>query len=108
MSVSLVALGLFHGRRSPEEQLNDWGETGPVFQVTYVHVTYGCSPQLGLDGPDGEGEIPYVSDLLHYNGMYYGDWSVFPVDLLSTDPSLAARLTHFEQDKAAVPPTSTD
>jgi hypothetical protein len=38
-----VYLHLFHGRSSPDEELDDWGSDGPVIgPLNYVHITYAC------------------------------------------------------------------
>ena len=55
-----VAIELFHGRRHPEERLDNWGSQGPVFLVDYVHVTYAGDFKLGLPEPAGDGDLHYV------------------------------------------------
>ena len=76
-------LRLEHGRRDPEEALSDWGEDGPVFgPLRYCHITYMAT--IALCNLDGEATGPmtqtdpmhFVADLLYYDGMYYGDWSL--------------------------------
>jgi len=96
-----VAIELFHGRRHPDEHLEDWGAQGPVFLVDYVHVTYQGDLKLGLPEPAGDGDLRYVGDLVFYGGVYYGDWSVFPEALLEQSPDLKARLAHFDPALAA-------
>jgi hypothetical protein len=68
---------LWHGRNSPEENLDDWGFDGPTLgpfesvQGTYVaHLR--CHP---VRGP--EVELPYVEDLIQHEGKFYGDFTVF-------------------------------
>ena len=100
-----VGLELFHGRVSPDEELEGWGAAGPVFLVDYVHVTYWSDLKLGIDHPGGDGDLRRVDDLVYYDGMFYGDWSVFPLDLIATEKELAARVTLFEPAKA-VPPAN--
>lgn len=81
-----VYLHLFHGRNSPDEDMDDWGFNGPTIgPLNYVHTTY-CNHVkfeflsdedaeiFGLD-PDF-GELNIVEDLIVYEGKYYGDWSV--------------------------------
>ena len=101
-----VAIELFHGRRHPEERLDEWGSQGPVFLVDYVHVTYAGDLKLGLPEPAGDGDLHYVGDLLFYGGIYYGDWSVFPEGLLRRSPDLKARLVPFDPALAARPATT--
>lgn len=98
-----VAIELFHGRTSPDEQLETWGRQGPVFLVDYVHVTYGGDLKLGLPEPAGDGDLHYVDDLVYYDGIYYGDWSVFPEALLKREPEMKARLARFDASLAARP-----
>jgi hypothetical protein len=76
-------LHLFHGRKSPDEQLDDWGADGPYFgPLSCVHITYlsginivigkqSTGPMLGALDP-----LHFVEDLLYYDGMYYGDWEL--------------------------------
>lgn len=35
-----LVLTLFHGRRNPAEELDDWGFEGPQFRCAGLHVTY--------------------------------------------------------------------
>lgn len=98
-----VALELFHGRRHPGDELEDWGFQGPVLLADYVHATYGGDLKLGLPEPQGDGELHFVDDLVYYDGGFYGDWSVFPEALLQSDPQLAARLVPYEATKARHP-----
>ena len=91
-----VAIELFHGRTSPDEQLETWGRQGPVFLVEYVHVTYCGDIKLGLPEPAGDGDLHYVDDLVYYDGIYYGDWSVFPQALLRREAEISARVVRFD------------
>jgi hypothetical protein len=46
--MSSVYLELFHGRHSPDEELDDWGFEGPVFgPLPFVQVTYNSHVRLG-------------------------------------------------------------
>ena len=42
-------ISFFHGRTSPEEDLEDWGSIGPIVGPVKVSWTYGC---LKLHPPD--------------------------------------------------------
>jgi hypothetical protein len=101
-----VAIELFHGRRDPDEHLEDWGLQGPVFLVDYVHVTYAGDLKLGLPEPAGDGDLHYAEDLVFYGRVYYGDWSVFPAALLKRSADLKARLVPFDPALAARPATT--
>jgi hypothetical protein len=91
---------LFHGRTDPSEDLDNWGSKGPVFLVDYVHVTYRFDIKLGVPEPAGDGDLKFADDLVYYDGVYYGDWSVFPEALLNQEPELRLRLTTFDHKKA--------
>ena len=68
---------LYHGRKSPDEQLDDWGLDGPTFgPLDSVHQTYASTFQMhGKD--DKEGWLDFHDDLIIYEGVYYGDISVW-------------------------------
>lgn len=101
--MSQVAVELFHGRTSPDENLETWGRQGPVFLVKYVHVTYLCDIKLGIPQPAGDGDLRFVGDLVYYDGIYYGDWSVFPSALLEKEPELKSRFRRYNRIKAQPP-----
>jgi hypothetical protein len=91
-------LHLFHGRTTKDEELNGWGEDGPVLQIEGLHVTYANHVRVGVNGPYEDWfDLCFVEDLLYYDGMLYGDWSVFAK---GTDPDLEARAVPFNLDKA--------
>lgn len=70
-------LKLFHGRKDPVEQLNDWGEDGPVFgPFPFFHTRYGSAIRFD---PDRDCNLTVIDDLVYYDGMFYGDWSIFDV-----------------------------
>lgn len=89
-------LKLFHGRRDPHATLEDWGEPGPIFgPFPYFHTTYGAHIQFG----DGDSRLTIVSELVYYDGWFYGDWSVFDGPPSDEDRH---RLTDFQPGKAEV------
>lgn len=102
----MLYLKLFHGRKLGEE-LDDWGADGPIFgPLSYVHTTYGYHVKLGEpESPyDNLGDLYVVDDLLYYDGMYYGDWSVFDQsDLLDDDKK---KITKYQERKAEPPGTT--
>jgi len=73
----MLYLRLFHGRKDPAQEMDDWGEDGPLLgPYRFVHTTYGAHVTCGLD--NGELHDLYtVEDMIYYNGVYYGDWSIF-------------------------------
>lgn len=85
-------LGVFHGRASPEQEMEDWGVQGPVIgPLQYVHCTYMCDVKFAFAGEAAvrkyfgdqganceEGNFDIENGLLNVgDGMYYGDWTVF-------------------------------
>lgn len=45
-----VYLELFHGRRSLDQDMDDWGLEGPILgPFDWVHTTYGSEIKLGSD-----------------------------------------------------------
>ena len=103
----MIYIELFHGRK-PGEELHDWGRPGPIFaSPTFFHVTYACEIKFSDDVDNiltvvGGGDDT-VSDCVYYDGMFYGDWSVFSQEIFDSSAELRARLTIFDQDKARVP-----
>ena len=94
-----VYLYLFHGRATPDEDVEDWGCEGPAIgPLDYVHTTYGSEvkirgakavlekffPNSEIHFHDGYGEhaIQLAGDCLPYDGKFYGDWSICTGDRL--------------------------
>lgn len=96
----MVYIRLFHGRTDLDQQMDDWGTDGPVFgPYEFVHTTYGTNLKLGK--PDNAcSELFTYEDLLYYEGVYYGDWSVFDE---TTFEKTGFTITPFEQSKADLP-----
>lgn len=70
----MLYIHLFHGRKTVNEDMNDWGEDGPVIgPVDYFHLTYGNDIKLGDDLCNLHID---KTGLLYFDGMYYGDFSV--------------------------------
>ena len=64
----MLTLRLFHGRRSPEESLADWGQEGPTLgPFESLHLTYGT---VRLDDTY---ELPLINGLIHHEGVHYAD-----------------------------------
>ncbi|MDF0491566.1 hypothetical protein PX699_16730 [Sphingobium sp. H39-3-25] len=95
-------LRLWHGRRDPAENLDDWGSEGPVIgPLAFVQTTYMCdvkfaaAPEVmdrffpavmadwrqqgfsNVHGPVCDWRFTIADDLIEYDGVFYGDWSVF-------------------------------
>ncbi len=70
---------LFHGRKSKKEKLDDWGSSGPIFgPLEYVHTTYASHIKFAQNGECCD--LFTGDDLIYYDGVWYGDWSVFTLD----------------------------
>jgi len=72
----MVYLELFHGRHSPNEELDGWGFEGPVLgPFPFIHITYGTDIKLAGAYYDSLGfdKDGYVQ----FRGAYYGDISTF-------------------------------
>lgn len=116
MSEAQLYIELFHGRTDPKQDMDDWGDQGPVFgPFKFVHTTYAHHLKLGL--PDALAAekrrevydlIISEDDLIHYGGMYFGDWSVFGEDIFQNSPELQERLVQFDQQKIYLPATAEE
>ena len=77
-----MTLHLYHGRKTKDEEMDDWGSDGPVLEVEGVTVTYEYDIRIMFTG---QGDYEFISQyctdqLFYYDGIYYGDWSVQPLD----------------------------
>jgi len=98
-------LALFHGRPSPNTELDDWGLDGPIFPCLSLNSTYAADLRM-TSHPGGDIEtLLYVADLVYYNGVYFGDYEIImPEDL--TD-EMKARIVYYEIIKANPPVAKT-
>ena len=82
-----VYIKLFNGRTHPDEILDDWGLSGPVFgPFVSVQITYGF--HIKLDGhPNGFSfQELFVNDgLVYYDKVFYGDFIIFSEDQLDKE-----------------------
>ena len=77
----MLYVKLYHGRIDPNQDMNDWGSDGPIFgPYDFFRTTYLCHIKMGLDSGDVH-ELYVVEDMIYYDGVYYGDWSVFPEEI---------------------------
>lgn len=91
---------LFHGRTDKEQDMDDWGSTGPVFgPLCYAHTTYANEIKLGQGG-DEYGVLRVDDDMIYYSGVWYGDWSIFPASTFAESTDLQTRLLQFDGEKA--------
>ncbi len=97
----MLYIRLFHGRTDPNQDMDDWGSDGPVFgPYEFVHTTYTSFVRLGGRGGICDELHVHEKDMLCYDGVYYGDWSVFTDETLKKGKFA---VTAFEQSKANLP-----
>lgn len=97
----MLYLKLFHGRKDPPEQMDDWGSDGPVFgPYDFIHTTYAYHLKMGNTTGKVD-ELFAFEDMIYYDGIYYGDWSVFPENLL--DEQTQSLHQGYEPSKAQLP-----
>lgn len=74
-----IYIHLFHGRENPEEEMEDWGDDGPVLgPFDWLHVTYLCTFALGCvkDVVWDLETAAHCEGLVYYDGVYYGDFDI--------------------------------
>lgn len=78
MSSPSVLLHLFHGRKTVDQEMDNWGSDGPWLRVKWVHFTYMSTIGIGTDSDE---DLLFLEDgLFHYDGVYYGDFEVVADD----------------------------
>jgi hypothetical protein len=61
----MVYLELFNGRKTPDEQMSDWGTEGPILgPFPFVHSTYATDIKI-----DAEAPWFLIDGLLYYDGV---------------------------------------
>jgi hypothetical protein len=71
-----VYLYLIHGRKSPDQQMEDWGFNGPTQgPFAAIHATYLSSLRC-IREDSSELEIKFHEDMLAFDGAYYGDFEI--------------------------------
>lgn len=83
----MLYLELYHGRKNPDQDLEDWGFDGPIIgplehmTFTYLNVIRvfftkeSIAKACGFEGKD-DNWITFEDDLLVFQGNYYGDFSL--------------------------------
>ena len=79
-----------HGRTKLDEQMDGWGTAGPfIGPLKYFHTTYVTTIRIMFESEEDEAlyfsdvafpdpqELTLDRDMLLYNGVLYGDWTVF-------------------------------
>lgn len=74
----MIAIRLFHGRKTVEEEMEDWGFDGPIIIVKSFYVTYFSTFRVELISGDNTEpiEIASTEGCFYYKGNYYGDWQI--------------------------------
>lgn len=97
-----IYLKLFHGRKDPSDNLEDWGENGPLIgPFSWFHGTYLTTFTFG-DKDEGEQwylQDSIVGDLIYYDGMFYGDFTIATIE-----PGEKGCPVPLEPEKAVLPP----
>jgi hypothetical protein len=71
-------LRLYHGRKNPEQDMDDWGFNGPIFgPLSAVVMTYLTTIRLHGTRPCDELWLETTRDMVLWQGDYYGDFEVF-------------------------------
>jgi hypothetical protein len=96
--LNMLYIRLFHGRIDPNQNMDDWGTDGPVFgPYEFVHTTYAAHLKLGQPNGHCDELFVHTEDMVFYDGVYYGDWSVFGQEAFKQD---GFQVTEFDPDKA--------
>lgn len=95
-----IYIELYHGRTDKNADMDDWGTQGPVLgPFKYLHSTYKATLRfMPLDDSRDECWLNYEMDMVHYDNVYYGDFTIFSDECLTDE--LKQRLQPFETGKA--------
>lgn len=99
----MIYIHLYHGRKAPDQEMNDWGEDGPVIgPFDWFHGTYFSTFNFGTTE---HGTIWWLGDnkgfpegLIYYDGMYYGDFEIVSID----DRKLVIHAEPFNKKRAGI------
>ena len=69
-------LTLWHGRKSVDENLSDWGSNGPTFgPFEEVTITYASHVKCATGAKTLW--FNFTGDVIEFDGVYYGDFTIF-------------------------------
>ena len=95
----MIYISLYHGRKSPDETMDDWGFNGPVFgPFDTMHWTY--RDEIKFDFRGKEIVLVLCEDLVHYDLKFYGDFTVISEDDFKACDSTQKRLEIYDPEKA--------
>lgn len=100
-----MELHLFHGRNSPDEQLEDWGFEGPTLRIWGFHVTYNATFRVYTPDAGDWAELHFDNDCLYYDGKWYGDWSIAARGTASQERRVVVPILYERMTPPPVPPT---
>jgi len=89
----MLTIKLYHGRQTTTEQLDDWGSDGPLLRIGGLHITYLSTYRVMLADQDWH-FLKFVDDLLYYDGIFYGDFTVS-----DSDPEAIGQINWFDPVK---------
>ena len=84
-----IYVRLYHGRKTAEDHLDDWGANGPIIGPVGITWTYGS---IKLHGEEDFSELIMINDLIYFDGMYYGDFEIVTGIKLANDLSRAMKV----------------
>ena len=68
----------------------------------FIHTTYATDIKFSRNTNTPQ-DLSILRDMVYYNGMWYGDWSVFPASTFDAERGLQKRRQNFDMTKAAIP-----
>lgn len=81
-----IYIELFHGRKTVEENLEDWGTQGPVLgPFEDIIITYASHVKCAYAGGSKLVWLNFNDDLLEFDGVYYGDFAIFTGKQVGTE-----------------------
>ena len=88
-------LRLYHGRKIPEENLEDWGSAGPTFgPYESIQVTY--TSHIKMHTGSSFDDLTWHEDLIYYDGIFYGDMEIFSAEE-------APNIQPYQEEKSKLP-----
>lgn len=87
-----LTLRLFHGRPTPETELEDWGSDGPIFAIDSIHFTY---QTLRVSINENLYELAICEDMIRFDGVFYGDFEVGTLVEPTIDSTEAMRILEY-------------
>lgn len=77
----MIYIHLFHGRTEPDQNMEDWGTSGPTIGPVSLSWTYGDLKVHSKSGDHFEFISKKMVDyMILYDGVYYGDFEVIEVN----------------------------